>query len=102
MPQNDLWITHLAVNLDEWEASRYQIQVPELGQFWSSLTPKNLIFHSKIVVMPLIQGANCTFSDDDKVSDISNADLLRNFDFREGTPKIIFGLIWSRALIRWT
>jgi len=37
MPQNDLYITHLAINLDAWEASRHQIEMPELGQFWSSL-----------------------------------------------------------------
>jgi len=90
MPQNDLWITHLAVNLDKWKASRYQIQMPELGQFWSSLTQKNHIFHSKIVVMPLTQGKKCIFSDDDEVSGISNFDLLRKVYFREGAKMVCF------------
>ena len=56
----------LAANLDEWGALRCHIQMPELGQFWSSLTPKIHIFSSKIVVMPLTQGVNCTFSGDMK------------------------------------
>ena len=38
---------------------------------------------SKMVAMPLAQGANCTFSDDNEVLGIFNADLLRNVDFCE-------------------
>jgi hypothetical protein len=84
MPQNDIWITHLAVNLDEREVLRYQIQMPKLGQFWSSCTKKNHIFPSNIVVMPLTQCVNCIFNGDSKVSDISDADLLIKNAFREG------------------
>ena len=40
--------------------------------------------------MPLTQGVNCTFSDDDKVLDISNADLLRKVYFREGAKMVCF------------
>ena len=40
--------------------------------------------------MPLTQGVNCTFSDDNEVSGISNADLLRNVDFREGAKMTCF------------
>jgi hypothetical protein len=40
--------------------------------------------------MPLTQGANYIFIDDKQVSDISNADLLRNFDFREGAKMVCF------------
>ena len=42
------------------------------------------------MVIPLTQGVNCTSSDDNEVSGISNADLLRNVDFREGAKMACF------------
>ena len=59
MLQNDIWVTELAANLDEWGALRYQIQMPELGQFWPSLTPKIHIFFKMSPVETCVYCMRC-------------------------------------------